>query len=90
MPVGHGSSATVIRFVDAIDALRSITAQAIVIPSQNDLYFPPADIEIEVSLMSNAEFRPMGSIWGNLAGGPGFIPPDAAFVDATLRELQES
>ncbi len=80
MPVGHGSSAGVVRFVDAIDT-ESRTARAIVIPDRTGVYFPPADIEIEVSIMSNTEFRPMGSIRGNVAGGPYFIPPDAAFVD---------
>ena len=37
--------------------------------------------------MPNAELRPIESIWGHLAGGPGFNPTDAAFVDAALREL---
>ena len=72
---------------DFAKALGSITARAIVMPGRTDLYFPPEDNEIEVSMMPNAEFRPIESIWGHLAGGPGFNPPDAAFVDAALREL---
>ena len=59
-------------------------------PGRTDLYFPPEDNEIEVSMMPNAEFRPIESIWGHLAGSPGYNPPDAAFVDAALRELLAS
>ena len=51
------------------------------------LYFPPEANEAEVAMMPNAELRPIESVWGHLAGGPGFNPPDAAFVDAALREL---
>jgi hypothetical protein len=51
------------------------------------LYFPPEANEAEVAMMPNAELRPIESVWGHLAGGPGFNPPDAAFVDAALGEL---
>ena len=68
-------------------ALNSIKAKAIVMPGSTDLYFPPEDNEIEVALMSNAEFRPINSIWGHLAGGPGFNPVDSKFVDDTLKEI---
>ena len=51
------------------------------------MYFPPETNEAEVAMMPNAELRPIESVWGHLAGGPGFNPPDAAFVDAALREL---
>lgn len=75
---------------DFAAALGAITARAIVMPGRTDLYFPPEDNEIEVSMMPNAELRPIESIWGHLAGGPGFNPLDAAFVDAALRELLAS
>ena len=68
-------------------ALNAIKAKAIVMPGSTDLYFPPEDNEIEVALMSNAEFRPINSIWGDLAGGPGFNPVDSKFVDDTLKEI---
>lgn len=68
-------------------ALGAITARAMVMPGRTDLYFPPEDNALEVARMPNAELRPIESIWGHLAGGPGFNPPDAAFVDAALREL---
>ena len=72
---------------DFVRALGSIKAKAIVMPGRTDLYFPPEDNEYEVSHMPNAEFRPIESIWGHLAGGPGFNPTDAAFVDEALKEL---
>ena len=72
---------------DFAQALGAITARAVVMPGRTDLYFPPEDNEAEVAMMPNAELRPIESIWGHLAGGPGFNPPDAAFVDAALREL---
>ena len=72
---------------DFARALGAITARAVVMPGRTDLYFPPEDNDAEVAMMPNAELRPIESIWGHLAGGPGFNPPDAAFVDATLREL---
>ena len=56
-------------------------------PCRTDLYFPPEDSELEVSQMPHAELRPIESIWGHLAGGPGFNPEDTKFVDDTLKEL---
>jgi len=71
-------------------ALNSIKAKAIVMPGRTDLYFPPEDNEIEVALMPNAEFRPIETIWGHLAGGPGFNPVDSKFVDDALKEILAS
>ena len=68
-------------------ALGAIKAKAIVMPGKTDLYFPPEDNEAEVAEMPNAELRPIESVWGHLAGGPGFNPVDAQFVDAAMREL---
>jgi homoserine O-acetyltransferase len=68
-------------------ALGAIKAKAIVMPGQTDLYFPPEDSEYEVSRMPNAELRPMPSIWGHFAGGPGLSPADVEFLDKALKEL---
>ncbi len=68
-------------------ALGAIKAKAIVMPGRTDLYFPPEDNAIEVSFMPNAELRPIESIWGHLAGGPGWNPPDAKFVEDATRDL---
>jgi len=71
-------------------ALEGIKAKAIVMPCVTDLYFTPEDSQIEVGFMANAEYRPIQSIWGHLAGGPGFNPVDAKFVDDAMKELLTS
>jgi len=71
-------------------ALGAIKAKAFVMPGQTDLYFPPEDSQYEVSKMPNAEFRPIPSIWGHFAGGPGTNPVDVKFLDAALKELLAS
>ncbi len=68
-------------------ALAAITAKAIVMPGQTDLYFPPEDNEYEVAHMPNAEFRPIPSVWGHCAGCMGINPPDGKFIDDALKEL---
>ncbi len=75
---------------DLKQALGAIKAKAIVMPGRTDLYFPPEDNEIEVSHMPNAEFRPIESIWGHLAGGPGANAEDLKFVEDAIRELLAS
>ena len=46
----------------------AITAEAIVMPSETDLYFTVDDNRREVALMPKAELRPVPSIWGHRAG----------------------
>lgn len=50
-------------------ALGAIAADAIVMPSRTDLYFPPEDSEIEVHHMPKAELAVIPSVWGHAAGG---------------------
>ena len=71
-------------------ALGAITARALVMPGKTDLYFPPEDSEHEVAHMPNAELRPIPSIWGHCAGGPGLNPADVRFIDEGLKELLRS
>ena len=40
--------------------------------------------------MPNAELRPIESIWGHLAGGPGFNKPDSEFIDNAINEIMAS
>src|SRR5262249_19540742 len=68
-------------------ALGAITARAIVMPCQTDLYFPPEDNALEVRHMPHAELRPIPSLWGHMAGRPGANPADTAYVDQALKEL---
>lgn len=67
-------------------ALSAITAKAIVMPGQTDLYFPPEDNEYEVKHMPNADFRVIPSIWGHFAGG-GINSVDTAFIDRNVKAL---
>ena len=84
----HGDiSANELYHGDFERALGAITAKAIVMPGQTDLYFPPEDNEYEVAHMPNAEFRPIPSVWGHCAGCMGINPPDGAFIDDALKEL---
>ena len=68
-------------------ALGSITADAIVMPCDTDLYFTVADNRREVARMQRAELRPIPSLWGHRAGNPVFQPEDAKFIDDAVREL---
>ncbi len=79
-------SANIIYKGDFAAALRAIKAQAIVMPSETDLYFRVRDNELEVEQMPNAELRSLPSIWGHVAG-LGVNPADNEFIDAALREL---
>jgi homoserine O-acetyltransferase/O-succinyltransferase len=71
-------------------ALGAIRAKAFVMPGQTDLYFPPEDSQYEVSKMPRAEYRPIPSIWGHFAGGPGTNPVDVKFLDKAIKELLAS
>ncbi len=68
------------------EALASIEAQAIVMPAEKDLYFPPEDEEYAVARMKNAELRVIPGVWGHFAGG-GANPTDVKFIDDALKEL---
>ena len=68
-------------------ALGAISARALVMPGQTDLYFQVADSEIEVRHMPNAELRVIPSIWGHRAGNNNQNPPDFAFINEALKEL---
>jgi homoserine O-acetyltransferase len=68
-------------------ALGAIKAQAIVMPSETDLYFTVEDNRREVARMPHAELRPIPSIWGHRAGNPAQNPEDAMFLKDAVREL---
>ena len=67
---------------DLVQALRAIKARAIVMPGDNDRYFPPVDNMNEVKLMKNAECRPIPSIWGHMTV---WNPEDRVVIDQALR-----
>jgi homoserine O-acetyltransferase len=68
-------------------ALAAIEARAIVMPCSDDLYFPPADNEIEVARMRNAELRVFSSPWGHCVANPGNEPAFERYLDAAIAEL---
>jgi len=74
---------------DFTAALRAITARAMVMPGETDLYFRVRDNELEVEQMPKAELRPIPSIWGHMAPF-GANPPDNEFIDAALKELLQT
>ncbi|MFD9891451.1 alpha/beta fold hydrolase [Amycolatopsis sp. NPDC059027] len=71
---------------DTVAALRSITAKAMVLPAEKDLYFPPEDEAWACRHIANAEHRVIPGVWGHFAGG-GNNPVDIEFIDAALKEL---
>jgi homoserine O-acetyltransferase/O-succinyltransferase len=72
---------------DLTRALGSITARSIIMPSRTDLYFTPEDSEIETAMMTNAEFRPIESIWGHRAGNPAMNPADEKVLQQAVSDL---
>jgi homoserine O-acetyltransferase/O-succinyltransferase len=72
---------------DLDKALRAITADALVMPCETDLYFTVEDNRREVAHMPRAELRPIPSIWGHRAGNPAQNPVDAKFLDDAVKEL---
>lgn len=72
---------------DLTKALGAITADAMVMPCETDLYFTVEDNRREVARMPRAELRPIPSIWGHRAGNPALNPEDAAFIDKAVIEL---
>ncbi len=69
------------------NALGAIKAKAIIIPCTQDLYFPPADNEIEARYMPNADLRPFDSPWGHCVANPGNVPEFERFLDRSICEL---
>lgn len=72
-----------------VRALEAITANAIVMPGEKDLYFPPEDEQWTVDRMRNArgaELRVIPGVYGHFAGG-GVNPDDIRFIDTALKEL---
>ena len=72
---------------DFKSALRSIQAQAIVMPCNSDLYFVPEDNAEEVAVMRRAELRVFDSPWGHCVGSPGRVPEFQRALDEAAAEL---
>jgi len=74
---------------DLTAALNSISARTIVIACDNDLYFQPADNELEIPHIENGDLRIYRSPWGHCVASPGNDPEFERFLDQAIRELLE-
>ncbi len=72
---------------DFVAALNAIRANTIVIACDNDLYFQPADNELEIPHIPNGELRIYASPWGHCVASPGNDPEFERFLDGCIREL---
>jgi homoserine O-acetyltransferase len=72
---------------DLAQALQSIKAQLLLMPSETDLYFRVADNAAELSNLAHGTLRPIPSVWGHRAGNPSANPADAAFLRAQVADL---
>ena len=68
------------------NSLRDIKCEAIVMPSETDLYFTVPDNEYEVLHMPNAELRAIPSKWGHAAGF-GLNSADNHFIDKAISKF---
>ena len=75
---------------DYKQALRSITAKTIVMPSTTDLYFTPEDCQAEADLIPNSKYLPIPSIWGHRAGNPYQNPEDEIFIRKAIFQLLQN
>ncbi len=67
-------------------AMAAITAEAVIMPSSTDLYFPPEDSAAEVALLAHGRLAVIESVFGHAAGG-GADPRDLAFIEREVRAL---
>jgi len=72
---------------DYHQALGSIKAKTIIMPCTQDLYFPPADNQIEAELIPNAELRAYDSPWGHCAANPGNDFGFTGALEQSIRDL---
>jgi len=68
-------------------ALGQIGARCIVMPGTTDLYFPAADSRIEAGLVPGAQFRPLESNLGHVAGRPGIRAAETDQIGDAMRQL---
>ncbi|MDX2023368.1 MAG: alpha/beta fold hydrolase [Deltaproteobacteria bacterium] len=74
---------------DLRQALKAITARALIMPSATDLYFTPEDCRAEADMIRGSTYLPIPSIWGHRAGNPFQNPADEAFLREAVHNLLE-
>lgn len=67
-------------------ALRSIKARVLLMPSISDQYFPLTDAVFESKLIAGAKLLPIQSVFGHTAGG-GTDPDATKAIDAAINEF---
>ncbi|MEO1691734.1 MAG: alpha/beta fold hydrolase [Cyanobacteria bacterium J06631_6] len=72
---------------DYQQALRSITAKTLVMPSSTDLYFTPEDCQAEADIIADAQYSPIPSILGHRAGNPYQNSEDEKFIRLAVKKL---
>ncbi|WP_170473322.1 alpha/beta fold hydrolase [Ruegeria arenilitoris] len=68
-------------------ALGSIRARTILMPCNQDLYFPPEDNAIEAELIPRADLRPVTSDFGHCAANPGNDAYFQRMLDESISDL---
>ncbi len=74
---------------DIIKALKSIKANTIIIPCNQDLYFRPEDNFFEAKYIPNVEIRPYNSPFGHCVANPGNDKNFESALDNSINDLLE-
>ncbi|KAH8894146.1 alpha/beta-hydrolase [Thozetella sp. PMI_491] len=74
---------------DFTQALASIKAKVLVMPSRTDLYFPPEDSTEEVKHLKQGELKVIETVWGHVAGGGNGSKGDVQFIKSSISEFLE-
>ena len=75
---------------DFAQALGSITAKVLLMPSRTDLYFPPEDSLEELKHLKHGQLKVIETIWGHVAGGGNGSPEDTQFIKGAISEMLSS
>ena len=78
-------SANTLYHGDLSAALNAIEARVLLLPCETDLYFRVADNAAELPHLSQAELRPIPSIWGHRGGNPSANPVDLDYLRSAVR-----
>jgi len=75
---------------DFVQALGSIRAKTLVMPSATDLYFTPEDCAADARAIPGAQLLTIPSIWGHRAGNPYQNAEDMRFIRKAVQELMST
>ena len=70
------------------DALGSIKAEVLYMPSETDMYFHIEALTLEANMIPNVRLKVIPSLWGHIAGA-GFSLEDAEFINKEIKEFYE-